>query len=32
MKKSIGALEFRSISKGIEVSNEVVKKALGFLP
>ena len=27
MKKSIGALEFRSISKGIEVSNEVVKKA-----
>jgi len=28
MKKSIGALEFRSISKGIEVSNEVVKKLL----
>ena len=27
MNKSIGALEFRSISKGIEVSNEVVKKA-----
>ncbi|MEG0012771.1 MAG: BMC domain-containing protein [Cellulosilyticaceae bacterium] len=27
MNKSIGALEFRSISKGIEVSNEIVKKA-----
>lgn len=27
MNHSIGALEFRSISKGIEVSNEVVKKA-----
>lgn len=27
MNKSIGALEFRSISKGIEVSNEVVKKS-----
>lgn len=27
MSKSIGALEFRSISKGIEVSNEVVKEA-----
>ncbi|MEF9958671.1 MAG: BMC domain-containing protein [Niameybacter sp.] len=27
MSRSIGALEFRSISKGIEVSNEVVKKA-----
>lgn len=27
MNKSLGALEFRSISKGIEVSNEVVKKA-----
>ena len=27
MNKSIGALEFRSISKGIAVSNEIVKKA-----
>lgn len=27
MHKSIGALEFRSISKGIEVANELVKKA-----
>lgn len=27
MHKSIGALEFRSISKGIEVANEIVKKA-----
>lgn len=27
MNKSIGALEFRSISKGIQVSNEIVKKA-----
>lgn len=27
MNKSIGALEFRSISKGIEVSNEIVKKS-----
>lgn len=27
MSKSIGALEFRSISKGIYVSNEVLKKA-----
>lgn len=27
MNKSIGSLEFRSISKGIEISNEIVKKA-----
>ena len=27
MSKSIGAIEFRSISKGIEVSNEIVKKS-----
>lgn len=27
MSKSIGALEFESISKGIEISNEVVKKS-----
>lgn len=27
MNKSIGALEFRSISKGIEVSNEIIKKS-----
>lgn len=27
MHRSIGSLEFRSISKGIEVANEIVKKA-----
>lgn len=27
MNKSIGALEFRSISKGIEISDQIVKKA-----
>lgn len=27
MNKSLGAIEFRSIAKGIEVSNEMVKKA-----
>lgn len=27
MNKSIGSIEFRSIAKGIEVSNEMVKKA-----
>lgn len=28
MNKSIGAIEFKSIAKGIEVSNEMVKKSL----
>lgn len=28
MTKSIGAIEFKSIAKGIEVSNEMVKKSL----
>jgi PduT-like ethanolamine utilization protein len=27
MSKSIGAIEFRNIAKGLEVSNEIVKKA-----
>ncbi|MGL5558415.1 MAG: BMC domain-containing protein, partial [Paraclostridium dentum] len=27
MNKSIGSIEFRSIAKGIEVSNEMVKKS-----
>lgn len=27
MNKSIGAIEFKSIAKGIEVSNEIVKKS-----
>lgn len=28
MSKSIGAIEFKSIAKGIEVSNEIIKKSL----
>lgn len=28
MSKSIGAIEFKSIAKGIEISNEIVKKSL----